>query len=133
MKKLLHHLVPALILSLCAVGCAGAEERLSYDKVHVYERPFDFTFLKTIQAVNNFENWILEETDKEKGILVFRNIEYGHLFDRDKQVARFVISRVGSDKTSVMLDPTTRKFEEAPEMFERIDSFVGAGSSASQT
>ena len=99
-----------------------------YDRVLVYERPYDYTFLKTIEALNTFPEWVLEETDKNKGLIVIRNTQYGHLFDRDKWVARFNIKRLDKRKTSVSLDPSSQRLEKGGELLNRIDEVVNISS-----
>src|SRR3989338_5593982 len=73
----------------CAFLTSPVSEPPRYDQVLVYDRPYDYTYLKTVEALDKFPNWILEETEKETGLLVLRNTQFGHLFDRDKEVARF--------------------------------------------
>ena len=100
-----------------------------YDRVLVYDRPYDYTFLKTIEALNTFPEWVLEETDKNKGLIVVRNTQYGHLFDKDKWVARFNIRRLDKRKTSVSLDLSSQHVEQGGEFLNRIDEVVNISSS----
>ena len=123
------------ILSLCLVislmGCSfkgQLSEVPAYDQVLVYDRPYDYTFLKTIEALNTFPEWVLEETDKNKGLIVIRNTQYGHLFDKDKWVARFNIRRLDKRKTSVSLDPSTQRIQQGGELLKRIDEVVNISS-----
>lgn len=132
MKTIVRPFLLIFAASVLVFGCAGLEDHPVYDRVHVYNKPFDYTYLRVIEALNALPNWLLEETDKEKGILVYRNIQYGHLFDYDKQTARLVVSRVSISQTSVRLDPPTQKVEGAAEMFQKIDDLMYQSSFASQ-
>jgi len=100
-----------------------------YDKVLVYDRPFDVTFLRTVEALNNMPGWVLEETDKEKGIIVLRNREYGHIFDKDKRSARLILKYVNRKQTSIELDEPSQRLDEGGELLERIDQMMIATSS----
>lgn len=104
------------------------QEAAVYDRVLVYDRPYDYTFLKTIEALNTFPEWVLEETDKNKGLIVIRNTQYGHLFDRDKWVARFNIRRLDKRKTSVALEPASQRIEKGGELLDRIDEVINISS-----
>lgn len=121
--------VAILALSVVA-GCAWFEKTIEeptrYDQVLVYERPYDFTYLKTLEALNTFPDWVLQETDKEKGIIEIRNTQYGHIFDRDKWTARFNVKRLDRKKTSVSLDPSTQTVERGKELLDRIDQVMNA-------
>ena len=128
MKKVLCFVVSILITSVFASGCSSLKDYPRYDQVLVYDRPFDYTYLKTLEALNTFPDWVLEETDKNKGLIVIRNTQYGHLFDRDKWVARFNIRRLDKRKTSVSLDPSSQRLEKGGELLNRIDEVVNISS-----
>jgi hypothetical protein len=104
----------------------------AYDKVHVYDQPYDFTYLRALEALNTFNDWILEETDKEKGLIVVRNTQYSHLFDKDKWVARFHVRRVDRMHTSVELDPVSQKLPQAREFMESLDKMIRLASAIKQ-
>ncbi len=99
-----------------------------YDQVLVYNRPYDVTYLRTLEALNNISGWVLQETDKEKGLIVLRNREYGHAFDKDKRVARVILKRVSREQTSVELDTPSQRLEEGGELLESIDRMMVATS-----
>lgn len=112
--------VTLLMLSLGS-GCSTFRDYPKYDQVLVYDRAYDYTFLRTMEALNTVKGWSLEETDKEKGLIVIRNTEYGNLFDRDKWIARFIVKRLERKKTSVSLDPATQRVSEGGTLLKRID------------
>jgi len=105
-------------------GCAAAKEYPKFDQVLVYDKPYDFTYLKTLEALNTFTGWTLEETDKNKGIIILRNTEYGNLFDRDKWVVRFNVISLGRKKTSVSIDPDSQRNAMGGELLSRVDKLM---------
>ncbi len=119
----------SLWLVVCGATCTSQlKDAPAFDQVLVYDRPYDYTFLKTLEALNTFPEWVLEETDKNKGLIVIRNTQYGHLFDKDKWVARFNIRRLDKRKTSVSLDPSTQRIQQGGELLARIDEVVNISS-----
>lgn len=107
-------------------GCASTKDYPKYDQVLVYDRPYDYTYLKTLEALNTLPGWVLDETDKNVGLIVMRNVQYGHLFDRDKWVARFTVKSLGRKKTSVELAPTSQKLTQGGDLLKRIDDVMQA-------
>ena len=95
-----------------------------YDTVLTYDRPFDVTFLRTLEAVNTVPGWVLEETDKEKGLIVLHNRQYSHIFDKDKGVARILVKRISRKQTSVELDKPTQLLQEGGKFLESIDQIM---------
>jgi hypothetical protein len=136
MKKQFLILLIGLAFLTGFVGCSAFKKHILrheqevaiHDRVLVYERPYDYTFLKTIEALNTFPEWVLEETDKNKGLIVLRNTEYGHLFDREKWVVRFNIRRLDKRKTSVSLESDSQRAEKGGEFLDRIDEVVNISS-----
>ena len=136
MKKQFLLTFIALTLLASISGCSAFKKHILhheqevtvYDRVLVYDRPYDYTFLKTIEALNTFPEWVLEETDKNKGLIVIRNTQYGHLFDRDKWVVRFNVKRLDKRKTSVALEPDSQRTEKGGELLDRIDEVVNISS-----
>lgn len=104
-------------------GCASVEAP-KYDAVLVYDQPFDLTYLKTIEALNEFPNWLLEETEKERGFIRICNTQYGHAFDRDKDRADIIVKRVSRAQTSVSLDPSSQRIRQAKELLDHIDQYM---------
>ena len=109
------------------IGCTTMDPHpVRYDQVLVYDTPYDYTYLRTLEAVNTFSDWVLEETDKEKGLIVLRNTQYGHLFDRDKVSARFVVTRVSQSQTSVALEPDSQQIQQGKKLLDQIDAMIKA-------
>ena len=113
-----------LVAFLLVAGCAPIRDFPKYDQVLVYDKAFDYTFLRTLEAVNMIPGWTIQETDKEKGLIVLRNVQYGSLFDKDKNVARLQVRRLDRKKTSVSLDPSSQRLQQAGELLRRVDDVM---------
>ncbi len=68
-----------------------------HDEVLVYQLPFDVAYLRALDALQNVQDWQLEYTEKEKGLIQVRNINYSGLDDADKRVVTFLIKK-GADR-----------------------------------
>ncbi len=125
---------------MASAGCASlkkcgakCDEKVVYDQVLTYDKPYDYVYMKTLFALNDYPNWLLDETDKEKGIIVLRDIQFGHMFDRDKWLVRVSIKRINIKETSVSLTPETQECPEGGKILDRIDQvmkIVGKGEEA---
>ena len=124
MKKQFYPVAFSFILLVVLNGCSSLRDFPAYDQVLTYNRPYDFTFLKTMEALNTFPDWILEETDKNKGLIVLRNINYGNVTDRDKWEARFIVKSLGRNQTSVALEPDSQHSVQGGELLKRIDQVM---------
>lgn len=127
----LHFTVLGIMVLLLVSGCASlrncgtkCDEKIKYDRVLEYDLPFDYVYMKTIDAMNLIPNWVLEETDKEKGIVVLRNVQFGHIFDRDKNVAHVNVKRVSRKHTTVALDPDSQELPQGGEILNKIDEIM---------
>ena len=128
MKK---HVFLIVFAVLVLSGCASSMKDFpAYDQELIYDRPYDYTYLKTLEALNTLSGWVIEETDKVKGLIVVRNTQYGHLFDRDKWVARFAVKSLGRKQTSVALEPSSQRLEQGGELLKRIDQVMLASLTA---
>jgi len=124
-----------LIVMVFFSGClmpwnirTDGKEYPRYDQVLVFDRPFDVTYLRTLEALNTVPGWVLDETDKEKGLIVLRNRQYGHIWDKDKRVARFILKYVNRKQTSVELDGPSQRLEEGGLLLDRINQMMIATS-----
>lgn len=91
-----------LVLSLA--GCATTKKVLPlHDEVLVYALPYDLTYLRTFEALDMQAGWLIDNTDKEKGMINIRNIDYARLDDSDKRKLSFLVKRVDRSHTSVQL------------------------------
>ena len=67
MKKESFLVVLGFIVITFLASCSSLKDFPAYDQVLIYDRPYDYTFLRTIEALNTFRDWTIEETDKNKG------------------------------------------------------------------
>lgn len=123
MKRIQTLFLFAFLISVLG-GCAATKDVPKYDQVLVYDEPFDYTFLKTMEALNTIKGWTLEETDKTKGVIILRNTEYGHIFDHDKWIVRFNLVSLGRKKTSISIDPASQHNVKGGELLDRIDEIM---------
>ena len=125
MEKIPFRFAAVLALSFTLVaGCKAVEEYPAYNQVLVYDRAYDYIYLRTLEAVNTFSDWVLEETDKEKGLIMLRSIDYAHFIDRDKQAAVLQVTRLNRTQTSVKLVGDSQKLKTGGEILNRIDQTI---------
>jgi MFS superfamily sulfate permease-like transporter len=115
-----------LVLGLSLAGCNTVGDVLPpNDEVLVYKLPYDLTYLRTMDALNAIENWELEETDKERGVITVRDTNYSRLDDSDKRVIAFVVKRVDRETTSVSIDPKSQKVFGGKKLLEVVGGALG--------
>jgi hypothetical protein len=118
--------VLVLILGLGLAGCNTVGEVLPpNDEVFVYKLPYDLTYLRTLDVLTAIENWQLEETDKERGFISVRDMNYGRFDDSDLRVITFVIKRVDRETTSVSIDPKSQKVFGGKKLLDTIGEALG--------
>ena len=100
---LLSFLLTAVAFS--AAGCISNPKKVlkANEEILLYALPFDLTYLRTIEALELVPGWELEETEKEKGLIRMRNVNFSRFDDSDKQDITFIIKRVGARETSVQI------------------------------
>jgi hypothetical protein len=118
--------VLVLILGLGFAGCNTVGEVLPpNDQVLVYKLPYDLTYLRTLDTLNATENWQLEETDKEKGTIRVRDLNYSRLDDSDLRVITFVLKRVDRGTTSVSIEPESQKVFGGKKLLDAVGETLG--------
>ena len=106
-------------------GCATQNKVLPlHDEVISVHLPYDLTYLRTEEAIERVEGWELELTEKEKGVIVARNINFGTLDDADKRNVTFWVKRVGPRETSVQLAPQSQRIIGGGELLERVSQYL---------
>ncbi|MFH0984668.1 MAG: hypothetical protein V1882_03935 [Candidatus Omnitrophota bacterium] len=124
--KFFSKLLVVLILGLSLAGCNSVGEVLPpNDAVLVYKLPYDLTYLRTLEALNDAQHWQLEETDKERGFISVRDTNYSRLDDSDLRVITFVIKRVDQQTSSVSIDPQSQKVFGGKKLLELIGETLG--------
>lgn len=103
-------------------GCASTPDKILplHDEVLRFEAPYDFAYLRTIEALEHVEGWQLESTEKEKGIIVVRNINFSSLTDADKRSATFWLKSVGPRETSIQLAPHSQRVLGGDKLLQQI-------------
>ena len=108
----------------CATKLQNNKGLPKHDEVLIYKLPYDLTYLRTVEALEHANGWELEETEKEKGTITVRNLNYERLDDSDRRVATFVLKRLSRQETSIELAPESRQVVEGGKLFDKIAEFV---------
>jgi len=108
MKKILSLCLVTLLLPLAGVGCSRSSVLPAHDEVLVYPLPYDLTFLKVMEAVQEHSEWDLDWTDKESGVISIRNMRYSSFADADQRQALLIVKRLNAKETSVQFDTKSR-------------------------
>ena len=103
-------------------GCAAAGDKILpiHDEVLRFHAPYDFVYLRVIETLERVEGWELESTEKEKGIIVARNINFSSLADADKRNATFWLKSLGPREISVQLAPQSQRVLGGELLLQRI-------------
>lgn len=119
-------LILVLMLGLGLAGCNTVGKVLApNDEVFTYNLSYDLTYLRTMDALNSVENWQLEETDKEKGTITVRDMNYSRFDDSDLRVITFVVKRIDRGTTSVSIDPKSQKVYGGKKLMEAVGAVLG--------
>ena len=106
-------------------GCAVGKKILPvHDDVLIYPLAYDLVYLRTLDALQTLPEWELDLTEKEKGIISVRNVNYGQLGDADKRTAVFFIKRVDRDQTSIQLAPQSQQVSGGDKLLQRIAQYM---------
>ncbi len=125
MKKILSVMMLALV-TLGFAGCNSIGEVLPpNDRVLVYELPYDLTYLRTMEALDNHANWELQETDKENGTISVRDTNFSSLDDADLRVIEFLVKRVDRSTTSVSIAPGSQKVYGGADLLDAVAAALG--------
>ena len=125
MNKRMTPILILALLSISTLGCSTEQKLLpKNDETLIYQLPYDLTFLRTVEALEQHRDWELEETEKEKGIIVVRNLAHSHLEDADKRRIIFNIRRISSEKTSISIDPNCQYVLGGSELLKLITKYL---------
>ena len=117
--------IAVILLGFTFSGCAVDKKILpAHDEVLIYQLPYDLAYLRTMEALESLPDWELEETEKEKGTIQVRNMNYSALFDADKRVAVFLVKRLGRNETSVEIAPQTQTVIGGDKLLERVAQYL---------
>ncbi len=119
-----------MILGMSLVGTFGCNVLQknpvypTHDEVLIFNLTYDLTYLRVLEAVDNVEGWDLEETDKEKGVIRVRNMNFSRLDDADTVLLTFLIKYMDNKHTSVQLAPESWNTQGAGELLKRIEQYL---------
>ena len=110
-----------------AAGCQSVQKSPVYpanDEVLRYPLSYDLTYLRTLEAVASTPGWELDSTEKEKGIITVRNLNWTRLDDSDRRVIVFVVKSAGRSETTVEIAPQSRHILGGADMLKRVGDYV---------
>ena len=115
------------VFSFSFQGCVHAPKVIlpTYDEVLVFELPYDLVYLRAMEALENVDGWEVEETEKEKGIIRVRNVQFKKVGDMDVQLANILIQRRDRRKTSVSFAEDSQHTLGGDKLLQAISEFVG--------
>ena len=120
-------LIPVIFLTVFAfAGCAHHQKPLLpvHDEVLIYDVPYDLAYLRTLDALANVPDWDMETTEKEKGMIRMRNINYSGLTDSDQRTVTFLLKRVDNNRTSLELEKESQQAIGAPMLLKMISAML---------
>lgn len=115
-----------LISAAFTPGCASPEKKVlkAHDDLLLYALPFDLTYLRTLEALELVPGWELEETEKEKGMIRMRNVNFSRWDDSDKQYITFMVKRIGTRETSVQVAPESQYVPGGRALLDSITAYM---------
>lgn len=110
-----------LMMVLFLAGCSLHKEIIPlHDEVLTYNLPYDLAYLRSVEALESMEGWDLEMTEKEKGLIQVRNVQFLTLTDSDKRVARILLKRKDRFQTIVKLAPESQRVVGGGDLMQKI-------------
>ena len=114
-----------LVFGIFFTGCAGRPQLVPrHNQVLTFNLPYDLTYLRVEESLERIEGWEVEMTEKEKGVIVIRNINYSAFDDEDKRSATFWVKRVGPKETSVRLAPQSERVVGGGTLMDHISDYI---------
>src|SRR5262245_61847746 len=127
MKKFFSFLfIPAFLI--VAAGCQhSVQKSIVYpanDEVLRYDLPYDLTYLRVLEAIDSLSGWQLDTTEKEKGAITIRNLDWVRLDDSDRRYMTFLVKNAGPRETTVEIAPESRHILGGADMLKKIQQYV---------
>lgn len=123
--KTIYKIMFVFIIAFALFGCNTTGKLLPpNDETLVYKLPYDLTFLRTMEALNAQPFWQLEKTEKEKGIIIARDMNYSRLDDSDLRVITFMVKRVDKETTSVAIDSESQHVYGGDKLLKAIGEYL---------
>lgn len=115
---------------LLMTGCQSSIQKSivypAYDEVLVFPLAYDLTYLRTLDALSNIPGWELDLTEKEKGLIRVRNLDWTRLDDGDRRLMTFVVKRVSRGETSVELAADSQHTLGGADLMKRVNQYISA-------
>ncbi len=126
MSRTAQNVLILFLVALFLTGCSIATKSVlaPNDEVLNYELPYDLTYLRVLDALNDETDWQVEQTDKEKGMIVARNVNYSRLNDADRRVIAFMVKRVDADNTSVYIEKDSQRIIGGKQLLQKINEVL---------
>ena len=119
-----------IVVSILALtGCQSIQKSPIYpahDETLLYQLPYDLTYLRTLDALSNIHGWELDLTEKEKGIIRVRNLDWVRLDDSDTRMITFSIRRVSRTQTSIQIAPESQHTLGSGDLLKIINQYISA-------
>ena len=125
MRSSTFHRFLSLVFFMALTGCAAHQKLLTpQTQVLTYHLAYDLAYLRTLEAVEKVPDWLLTETEKEKGIIKLRDINYSRLDDADRREVTVLVKRTGYRETSVELAPESQRVFGGDKLLEMIAKYL---------
>jgi len=106
-----------LLLACSMGGCKSFEEDLIvHDELFMYEKGYDYVFMKVIDAVDEMDGWRLIDQDIKLGAVTVRSADF--MCDDEVDV---MVKRVDRKKTTVELAAKSQQTKGVEKILKAID------------
>jgi len=134
-KNRLVFMVLFIGLSFLLPGCVNEARKVSQttaktvfpsrDEVLIFNKAFDYTYLRVLDAILNTGDWTLYETDKREGMIKAVNQKWFDPFGpMDQRIATFRLRRLERNRTAVELDPDSQTIIGIDDLMLSIKQFM---------
>lgn len=113
-------------------ACASSSPYLPVEKIpasnseeiHV-DKAFDFVYLNVFDAANEMKTWSPTKTLKDEGLIQLRNSQFSRFDESDRREIYLRVRRDTPMKTSVFLEPDSRRVIGADEVLAAVRKKLG--------
>ncbi len=111
-----------LCLGIMTVGCRTTDKMIAvpHDQVLIYALPYDLVYLKTMDALQDHDDWEIEITEKESGVIRVYNTAYGKPNDADERTITFLVKRISRGETSIQIAPDDQRIPGGDSLLKLI-------------
>lgn len=118
-----------ILLFLSLTGCVLSSQSQKpdlppNDKVLTYPLPMDLAFLRAMEALEKIPDWELEATEKEKGWIRIRNLNYSRFDDADKRLIMVLLKQEERNKVSIQIAPESQRVLGGDLVLKAIDELL---------